>query len=41
MSKNIIKFFHVIIISSLILGFSACGYKGPPKYMDSSTQASK
>lgn len=41
MNKNLIKIYHLVIITSLILGLSACGYKGSPKYVESTTQASK
>lgn len=39
MSKNIIKFFHILIISGFILVSSGCGYKGPPKYVPSTTES--
>jgi predicted small lipoprotein YifL len=38
MSKNIIKFFHAVIITAFLLGVTGCGYKGDPVYVDDSKQ---
>ena len=34
--KNFISFFHIVIIASFLLtvGFSGCGYKTPPAWVD-------
>ena len=39
MTKNIVKFFHVVIIATFLLCFSGCGYKGDPVYLDKSSKA--
>jgi len=37
MTKYFIQFFHMLIIASFILSFSACGYKGAPVYVSDKT----
>ena len=32
--KNLISIFHGVIIASLLLGVSGCGYKAAPYYID-------
>jgi len=34
MRKNIINFFHTVIIAGVLLSLSGCGYKKPPVYVD-------
>jgi hypothetical protein len=38
--KNFINFFHIAIIASflLIVGFSGCGYKTPPVWVEKSSK---
>ncbi len=33
MGKNIINFFHALIIAGILLSLNGCGYKAPPTYV--------
>lgn len=41
MSKNIVNFFHAIIIAGVLFSFSGCGFKADPVYKPSNKQESK
>jgi len=41
MSKNIVNFFHTLIIAGVLFSFSGCGYKADPVYKPSNSQETK
>ena len=41
MSKNIVKFFHTIIIAGVLFSFSGCGFKANPVYKPNDKQQEK
>ncbi len=41
MCKNIINFFHAVIIAGVLLSLSGCGYKAPPVYVDDTKKEQK
>ena len=38
MCKNLINFFHAVIIAGVLLSLSGCGYKSAPMYVDDSNK---
>ncbi|QKF73008.1 hypothetical protein AFAEC_0833 [Aliarcobacter faecis] len=38
MSKNVINFFHTLIIAGVLFSFSGCGYKADPVYKPNDKQ---
>lgn len=41
MSKNIVNFFHTLIIAGVLFSFSGCGYKADPVCKPSNSQETK
>ncbi len=38
MVKNVVKFFHTLIIAGILFSFSGCGYKADPVYKPNTQQ---